>query len=435
MPYKGVDEKYWGRIEKCVAEVLEKNKGRENFDKSNAVAICIDSIVNKGEEQKTEGVELLPVTASDIAGYENLLFGGETELDELLQFKDALLCQVGINRNGDAVNEEGVEQLAESIRFMAVCNEHREKEIVGFMLNGRAVNKGTELRGSGIIFARRRPDVAADVRSGKKRISIEAVAESARCEECGQIFASTKMYCSHLKSKTATRWLSGLKARGIATVEHPAWETSFGDENNFVMIASDLDCGCANEVVVSVKEPTWIQVKAWVENRLKPVVEDATTEVISKGGTNMFEIVDGETLEEFKTRLELVAASELEAKETELKAAFEAEKVELKAGFEAREAELKAETDKVKVGFERALELGMNSEQATILAGLDEDAFVLFKQQQKEVKIEASDEEEVTTVEAGQLQGQVLSTTEVVDKPLSLQGMGEFLSGKIKGGK
>ena len=87
----------------------------------------------------------------------------------------------------------------------------------------------------------------------------------------------------------------------------------------------------------------------------------------------------------------------------------------------------------------------MGADQATILAGLDDDAYALFKQQREEVKVEASEntdasentetseDEEVT--EAGKLTGSVLSTTEKADNPLTLQNMGDFLSSKVKGGK
>lgn len=427
-PYSGIEpgSEEEKAVESCVEKVMTENA---DMEKSAAIGICRKQL--KASEE-VKGIELTPVTATD---YTNLFFGGEADKTQLMRFDNALLCRAGTNRNNDKIDELGIEQLAESIRFMPVVDEHQAQVVVGFMLDGRAVSKSTELRGSGILFSGRWPQVTAAVQDGTKRISIEAVAEEARCEECGGVYANTSEYCDHLKSKTATRWLSGLKARGIATVEHPAWETSF-DKNGFVMIASELDC-----TESEVKEPTWLQgFKAWVEDKLSPVVEDATVivaEVISKGGTKMFEIVDGETLEELKSRLELVAASELEqavnAKEVELKAAFEASETELKSEFESREIELKAETDKVKLGFERALELGMNSEQATILASLEEDAYALFKKQQEEVEVQASTGEEEP--EAGQLKGQVLSTTENVDKPLTLQNMGEFLSGRIKGGK
>ena len=429
-PYSGIEpgSETEKKLEICVEKVLSKHEGEEGFEKSNAIAICRASIEKKDEQKAEGGIELIPITGKELEDLPNLFYGSEADKTELMRFDRALLCTVGENANRDAIDERGVEDLADTLKWMPIVDEHSNK-VVGFVLESKARSKSTELRGSGVIFASRFPGVVNDIRSGKKRISIEAVAEQAKCGECGEIFASTKDYCSHLVAKTATRWLSGLKAKGIATVEHPAWKTTFGDENNFVMIASELDCGCEE---VENEEPTWVgSLKAWVEKKLSPVVEDATivAEVISKGGTKMadFEIVEGETLEEFKARLELVAASELEAKEVELKAAFEAE---LKSGFEAREVELKAETESVRLGFERALELGMNSEQATILAGLEEDAYALFKEQQV---VEVQTEE--VTVEAGQLQGQVLSTTEKVDKPLTLQGLGGFLKENVKGGK
>jgi hypothetical protein len=435
VPYSGITpgSELEKKIETCVKDVMSQHEGEDNFEKSNAVAICRASIEKKDEQKAEGGVELFPVTSQEMENLPNLFYGSEADKTELLKFESALLCQVGTNANNDAIDERGVEDLADTLKWMPILDEHSNK-VVGFVLESKVRNKSTELRGSGVIFASRFPDVVNDIRSGKKRISIEAVAEKARCGECNEVFASPKDYCLHLRSKAATRWLSGLKARGIATVEHPAWETSFGDANSFVMIASEIDCGCdTKKVEVTVKEPTWIQeLKAWVENKLKPVVEEVATVTLDEiGGKKMadFEIVDGETLEGFKTRLGLVAASELEAREVELKDAFEVREAELKSEFESREVELKAETDKVRVGFERALELGMNSEQAEILASLAEDAYALFKQQQKEVKLEASDKEEEP--KPGQLQGQVLSTTEVVDKPLSLEGMGDFLSGRL----
>lgn len=508
-PFPGIKEgsDMEKNLDSCIESIMKEHKGEEDFGKSNAVAICRESLKADGD---ANGIALETVSAEQLSEYGNHALFANIEPGSLLRFKNAHLCSTGENRNRDWVDEVGVKELADTMHFRAIDDEHDPQKVIGFFVNPRTEDNSTKLMTDGVIYADRFPTIAAQVQNGTKKLSVEAMAQKAVCSVCNGEFGVVGEYCEHLKNKpkyNAARKLYGLKARGGATVFHPAWETSF-DKNGFVMIASDLDCGCADKKVVevSVKEPTWIQdLKAWVEKRLAPVLEaedkkkwskevdlkegsleslgwpsyeklakslkggkvsykkligklnflrnitkDAATkkkaanfisrlqkgrENTTKGGTKMFEIVDGETLEEFKTRLELVAASELEAKETELKAAFETSTTELKAGFEAREAELKAETDKVKVGFERALELGMNSEQSTILAGLDEDAFVLFKQQQKEVKIEASDEEEVTTVEAGQLQGQVLSTTEVVDKPLSLQGMGEFLSGKIKGGK
>ena len=558
---------------KCALNWTDEEKGkcveaanavlRDGGSDEDAIRACIKyagRTEHPGGEDKQEakGIELQPVTAEDVSVYQNLFMGSDSLPTELLKFTSAKFCAVGVNKNNDGITEEGIEELADSMRFMPIVDEHIEDRVVGFVLDCKARDRSTALYGSGILFAGRFPSVAEEVRSGEKRISIEAVAREAKCGECNQVFASPKEYCSHLKSKSAVRWLSGLKAKGIATVQHPAWETSFGGENNFVMIASEIDYGCSEKkmVEVSVKEPGWVQeLRAWVESKLKPVVaaidecycekcdktfphergvpcsetkcpqcgglmqpalkgetgveaaddkkkwskdvdlkegsleslgwdsyeelarslkegrvsyktlisklvylqnitKDSATKskaasIISRlqkaheteGGILMadFEVKDGETLEEFKDRLGLVAADEVSASEEELKNQFEAEKVELQAGFDAREAELKAEAEKIKVGFERTLELGMGTDEATVLAGLDEEAYALFKRQREEATVQASVEEEEVVVEeeteAGQLQGSVLPTTEVVDDTLALQGLGTFLSEKLAGGK
>jgi hypothetical protein len=559
---------------KCVeaANAVLRDGGTEQ----DAIFSCIHNAGKtehpggKDNEQKAEGgIELHPVTAQDMEMYSNVLLGSGIESGELVGFSDAIFCRAGRNANNDAVTEEGIEQLADTLKWMPIMNGHDTNQVVGFVLESKTRNKSTELIASGVLFQGRYPDVVQDVRDGKKKISMEAKAKEARCGECGQTFSAPRDYCSHLKDKSGTRWLDGLKSTGAAVVEHPAWETSF-DANTFTMIASEIEYQPKEKqvVAVSVKEPTWIQeFRAWAENKLFPILgktgidqcycekcdktfphergvpcsetkcpecgammkpvtgeeelmenvegvdndkkkwskdvelkegsleklgwpscdklvralndgkvayktliqklvylqnitKDKATkskaascisrlqkahESKTEGGILMaeFEILEGETLEEFSARLGLVAASELDAKEEELKAAFEAEKAELQANFEAREQELKAGAEKVKVGFERALELELGAEEATILAGLDEDAYALFKRQREEVVtvqaseevVEEEDKEEEVAVEAGKLQGSVLPTTEKVDEALTVQGMGKFLTKKLAGGE
>ena len=81
----------------------------------------------------------------------------------------------------------------------------------------------------------------ADVRSGKKKLSVEAVASDARCSECGETFKSPLEYCAHLNSRPsngATRWLSGLKAIGGGTVPVPAATNPVFDQNRFTLLAA-----------------------------------------------------------------------------------------------------------------------------------------------------------------------------------------------------
>jgi len=561
---------------KCVeaANAVLRDGGTEQ----DAIFSCIHNAGKtehpggKDNEQKAEGgIELHPVTAQDMEMYSNVLLGSGIESGELVGFSDAVFCRAGRNANNDAVTEEGIEQLADTLKWMPIMNGHDTNQVVGFVLESKARNKSTELIASGVLFQGRYPDVVQDVRDGKKKISMEAKAKEARCGICDLVFSTPREYCSHLRDKSGTRWLGGLKSTGAAVVEHPAWETSF-DANTFQMIASEIDCGCnATEqkpvqvVEVSTKAlNSWSQeLKAWFEDKVFPLIgkngidkcyceecgktfshergvpcsetkcpecgammkpvtgeeepnvegaedkkkwskdvelkegsleklgwpscdklvralndgkvayktliqklvylqnitKDKATkskaascisrlqkahESKTEGGLLMaeFEIVEGETLEEFSARLGLVPANDVTAKEEELKAEFEAKKAELQANFEAEKAELRAEAEKVKVGFERALELGKGAEEAAILAGLDEQAWKFVKDQQEELKVQAGEEvveeedkekEEEVVVEAGKLQGNVLPTTEKTDEALTVQGMGAFLTKKLGG--
>ena len=72
----------------------------------------------------------------------------------------------------------------------------------------------------------------------------------------------------------------------------------------------------------------------------------------------------------------------------------------LKVDLEAKLADKDADAEKIKIGFDRVLELGMEADQLEIMANLSEDAYELFKKQQKEepkeepkIKIKAKEEE------------------------------------------
>ena len=510
--------KNWSESEraKCIsaANAVLKDGG----DDEKAIQACIHAAGKtknpggKDEQGAKGGLVLEPITADEISQYSNHALFANIEPGSLLRFKNAVLCTIGENKNRDWIDETGLEELVATMSFRAIDDEHKESKVIGFFVNPRAEDNSTRLVTDGILYADRFPEIAAQVQSGEKKLSVEAVARKAVCSVCGGEFTSPKGYCEHLMDRpkyNALRKLYGLKAKGGATVFFPAWDTSF-DENNFVMIASEIDCGCRQGEVLeaSTKEPGWIQeLKMWFEKRLSPVLaaidecycekcdksfphergvpcsetkcpdcgnmmkpkletmegaddkknitKDAATkekasnlisrlqkahETETKGGNIMadFEIVEGETFEELKARLGLVAAEEVDA----LKEQFEAEKTELVAGFEAEKTTLQAETEQVRLGFERTLELGMGVEQATILASLAKDAYALFKQQREEVKVEASVETETSTEEeeepvkkAGELQGNVLSTTEDTEDTLTLQNVGAFLSERKKGGK
>ena len=219
---------------------------REGGTEQSAIFACIKNAGKtkrpSGKQDAKGGLALEPVTADDIAQYSNHALFANTEPGALLKFKGAVLCTTGENVNRDWIDETGIKELADTMPFRAIDNEHNATEVIGFFVNPRAEDNNTKLVTDGIIYNDRFPEIVAQVQSGVKKLSVEAGAQKAVCSVCGGEFASTKDYCSHLRDKTAVRKLYGLKAKGGATVFHPAWDTSF-DANGFVMIASQADFG------------------------------------------------------------------------------------------------------------------------------------------------------------------------------------------------
>lgn len=255
MPYPGIPPgEKTEAMEKCVEQVLAQHKGEEGFDKSNAIAICRSRLEG--------GLALEPVTADDIARYSNHALFANTEPGSLLRFRNAVLCTTGTNRNNDWIDETGIQELAETMPFRAIDDNHDSVKVIGFFVNPRAEDNSTKLITDGLIYADRFPEIVAQVQNGTKKLSVEAGAQKAVCSVCGGEFASTKDYCSHLRDKTAVRKLYGLKAKGGATVFHPAWDTSF-DANGFVMIASQADFGQPKTDVERAKSHFKISDEQW----------------------------------------------------------------------------------------------------------------------------------------------------------------------------
>ena len=353
-PYPGVPSEKTEAMEKCVASVLAKHSGDKGFKKENAVAICHSQIMG--------ALALEPVTADDIAEYSNHALFAQVKPGSLLKFKNAVLCTTGENKNSDWIDAAGIKELAETMSFRAIDDEHDPVKIIGFFVNPRV--EDNRLVTDGIVYNDRFPKIVAQIQSGVKKLSVEADAQRAECSICYGPFASRREYCEHLRETPykdgAIRKLFGLTAKGGATVFHPAWDTSF-DANGFVMIASQIDFEKPKS-----ETPKWAtnlvaKVESFLE-RLKPVVEEPKIE----GGATMGEInVDELDLEE----LGLVRASVMET---------------LKVDLEAKLADKDADAEKIKIGFDRVLELGMEADQLEIMANLSEDAYELFEKQRTE---------------------------------------------------
>lgn len=486
MPYKNMPKEKWPAMERCVEDVLNKNKGKEGFGKENAVAICYSTIIG--------GLSLEPISAEDLTQYGNHALFANTEPGALLRFKNADLCSAGENKNHDWIDAQGIRELADTMPFRAIDDEHQADRVIGFFVNPRAEND--RLITDGIIYADRFPEIVAQVQNGTKKLSVEAGARRAVCSVCGSEFVSIRDYCEHLKDKVqygAVRKLYGLKAKGGATVFHPAWDTSF-DANGFVMIASQIEYDKPLEV--KVETPNWVtDLTAKIEgliSRLKPVaIEGGDDEVGLSGEMAAVELlclaIEAAKKEKWSKDVDLKEGS-LEAlgwpdysklaqavrsgkvsystlikklgylrnitkdSGTKSKAAnfmerlkntFRKEDNKSEGGvtmgevnvdelnlqelglvqaseltdLEAKLATKDAEVQKLKVGFARVLELGMEAGQLEILADMSEDAYQLLKAQQKKkvkpTEEEPKEEEPKPEEEEPKVKGAVLEAVEV----------------------
>lgn len=162
-----------------------------------------------------------------------------TNTGRLLRFQNAPLARAETNLNGDAIDDQGVAEIAASLANLPIDLEHDKKTIVGYYTGAHA-DKGAVLT-DGYIFSERHPDAALGVLYGTMKQSIEADAKEAVCSVCGGVFTTPQGYCAHLNNRSATgavRKLRGLKATGGALVKNPAGTRTQFDPQGLEIIAS-----------------------------------------------------------------------------------------------------------------------------------------------------------------------------------------------------
>lgn len=278
---------------------------------------------------------------------------------ELLAFRNAVLARVETNKNGDCIDEQGLSDLAASIQFMPVDDEHLERKVVGFFLGGEA-QEGA-LVTSGVLFAKRFPREIAAVISGAKELSVEADVSEAECSVCGGVFRSRKDYCEHLRDRSVTgavRKLRGLKCVGGAIVFSPAGtDTKFSrSDNGLKFIASEGDEGGAVRVRFT-SEMTEMPLNASAGEDRVEGDEDITPDVVAAvdGEVQMFApdsvVQDGE-----QDQPEPDVVAEMSARLATLEAAnavLEERVVELQGGLDAANADL----ERGRITVQRVFEL------------------------------------------------------------------------------
>ena len=244
MPYSGIKpgSETEKKLERCVEQVLAKHEG-EDFDKSNAIAICRKSM----EASAMHGLTLLPVTEADLKQWGHNLTA-EAVKGELVKATNVVLAHAERNANGDGITAENIATLASSLNLKPLDLDHAQTEVIGFFVNPRQQDwgdvTGGELATDLVVFAGRFPEASGDLQTGKRFPSIEARSSEVKCSVCDKWFQSTADYCEHLQplllgsklDPNVTRWHKNMRAIGGGAVFSPAGaETTFGD--TFMVVA------------------------------------------------------------------------------------------------------------------------------------------------------------------------------------------------------
>jgi hypothetical protein len=314
--------------------------------------------ITYGTTATHEGIVWSNPTPADLGQF-NALLGGDPPSGELVKFSNAVLARAERNRNGDQIDAEGIRELAATLPLMPLDVEHVPDRVFAFFVDAQAV--GDTLVTSGIMFAKRFPDIVKEIMSGERHLSIEAHAREAVCSVCNETFASERAYCTHLAGRPAngaSRILRGLKAIGGGAVKRNAGTETFFDRNGFTLIAS-------------LQDSTSPTTKLEVDTEEQDVCADPSKEL------------DMEELEKVQAAL-AARESELAAALAQV-TALEEQVHTLTAAQEALAATHATEVAKLKLAGERKLELlqadfslvQINALEAK-LADADEDVFKLL---------------------------------------------------------
>lgn len=338
------------------------------------------------------GLVLSPVT-DDVIQELNQLLGAEHDKNEILKFSGAFLARQEVNKNGDKLSRKNLEDIARTLPLMPIDYEHREQEIVGLFIKGavKGDGLGDGVATDGIVYARRRPDVALGLMDGTLELSIEADSESALCSVCNQVFKSQADYCSHLRTRLqgsgAEREFPGeMWAKGGAVTKSPAGTGTGVPRESIVMIASQMEVEKGGETVSEVVIDPWGQAdeeayfaveftdmegKQQAEAKLNSQECKSQRKSDTKGG-----VMENEEFEKVKAELEKQIAdltAERDGLKTKLEAAEKERddlqaKIELEAMAHVREMELA-----------QYLSAEALKEQRETIAAMNDAAYELFK--------------------------------------------------------
>ncbi len=242
MPYPGIDPKDVPKVERCVEQVMAKGK-----PKDRAIAICVSAIKGNGSLlnlQAATDEDILALQAQ-LAESPGILAQASLPTNAILKVTGACLARSEINLNGDGITDEGIKQLADTIRLMPLTEDH-DKEPRGVFTKGYVSEDGTECLVDLFVWAGHFEKFASEIQSGVRKLSMDAEAGLAICSVCGTAFTTTAGYCDHIRHRQegAVRWLYDLTAVAGGAVKHPAGTgTVFPGKEGFTVISHKVQAG------------------------------------------------------------------------------------------------------------------------------------------------------------------------------------------------
>lgn len=241
MPYtKNETSEQTKAIDRCIEGVMKKGKPKEK-----AIPICISAIKGSGSLLNLQAAteEDILTLQAQLADSPDILAQASLPTNAILKFEGACLARAETNSNGDGITDEGIAQLASTIRLMPLTEEH-EKQPRGIFTKGYTNEDSTECLVSGFIWAGHFKSFADEVQSGARKLSMDAEAALAVCSVCGAAFTNTMEYCAHIRHRKegAVRWLYDLTAVAGGAVKYPAGTgTVFPGKEGFTVISHKVD--------------------------------------------------------------------------------------------------------------------------------------------------------------------------------------------------
>lgn len=263
----------------------------------------------------------------------------------ILIFRGAILARSERNSNGDEISKDNIAELVATLPGTPIDDEHHEHQLVGMFTDSQAIEDGTAASVDGLIHMDRFPEIAADVQTGRRQLSVEADAEEASCSECNKRFKTSHEYCAHLTARRkngVSRRFHKMVAKGGGVVRHPAGTRTHFDPAQIRIIASHQE---------EDEEPQNVEPPAEDKNMKCPHCEASNDEGADKCKSCGKNMAVGAIIADLNTALSTAAKvpdleSKLTAKDEELTTAKAEVQTKIDA-LAAKETELKAANDKV----------------------------------------------------------------------------------------